>query len=112
MAKKKGTAMSNPTVTVAIREAVQYAQKRAVNLNRTQQLELGTDLFIRIAAGGRKFLLFCLDAEPERSNAEAIAAALGLKNPQYGWHQGETLRSLTVIEEGEAPMSPCLEETK
>ena len=65
-----------------------------------QQLEIGEDLFIRIAPGGRKFLLFCLDGEPERGAAEAIAAALGLKEPQYGWHQGATLRSLTVIEPG------------
>ncbi|WP_412029688.1 hypothetical protein [Deinococcus yunweiensis] len=92
--------MSNPTVTVKIREAITYAQGRAARLNRTQQLEIGPDLFIRIAPGGRRFLLFCLDGEPERSAAEAIAAALGLKNPEYGWHQGETLRSLTVIEPG------------
>ncbi|WP_291428931.1 hypothetical protein [Deinococcus sp.] len=92
--------MSNPTVTVPIREALRYAQGRAERLGRTQQLEIGPDLFIRIGPGGRKFLLFCLDDEPQRSNAEAIAAALGLKNPTYGWHQGATLRSLTVIEEG------------
>ena len=97
--------MSHPTVTVRIREAIQYAQGRAARLERTQQLEIGADLFIRIAPGGRRFLLFSLEGEPERSAAEAIAAALGLKNPQYGWHQGETLRSLTVIEEGaEVPL--------
>lgn len=98
--------MSHPTVTVAIREALAYAQGRAEKLARTQQLEIGTDLFIRIAPGGRKFLLFCLEGEPERSAAEAIAAALGLQNPQYGWHQGQTLRSLTVIEEGADPEQP------
>ncbi|WP_309572512.1 hypothetical protein [Deinococcus sp.] len=92
--------MSHPTVTVKIREALAYAQGRATTLGRTQQLEIGTDLFIRIAPGGRRFLLFTLDGEPERTAAEAIAAALGLKNPEYGWHQGETLRSLTVIESG------------
>jgi len=92
--------VSNPTVTVPIREAIRYAQGRAERLGRTQQLEIGEDLFIRIGPGGRKFLLFCLDGEPARSTAEAIAAALGLKNPTYGWHQGATLRSLTVIEEG------------
>ncbi|MBZ9712385.1 hypothetical protein [Deinococcus multiflagellatus] len=92
--------MSHPTVTVPIREALRYAQGRAERLGRTQQLEIGEDLFIRIAPGGRKFLLFCLDGEPERSAAEAIASALGLKEPQYGWHQGATLRSLTVIEKG------------
>ena len=92
--------MSHPTVTVKIREALTYAQGRAATLGRTQQLEIGTDLFIRIAPGGRRFLLFSLDGEPERSAAEAIAATLGLKRPEYGWHQGETLRSLTVIEEG------------
>lgn len=92
--------MSNPTVTVPIREAIRYAQGRAERLGRTQQLEIGEDLFVRIGPGGRKFLLFCLDGEPAHSTAEAIAAALGLKNPAYGWHQGATLRSLTVIEEG------------
>ncbi|GGB58407.1 hypothetical protein [Deinococcus soli (ex Cha et al. 2016)] len=94
--------MSNPTVTVPIREALRYAQGRAERLARTQQLEIGEDLFVRIAPGGRKFLLFCLDGEPDRSSAEAVAAALALRNPTYGWHQGATLRSLTVIEEGAA----------
>ncbi|NTY00296.1 hypothetical protein [Deinococcus sp. JMULE3] len=103
--------MSNPTVTVPIREALRYAQGRAERLARTQQLEIGEDLFIRIAPGGRKFLLFCLDGEPDRGVAEGIAAALGLRHPAYGWHQGATLRSLTVIEEGaadvpEAPADP------
>lgn len=94
--------MSHPTVTVPIRQALKYAQGRAEQFGRTQQLEIGTDLFIRIAPGGRKFLLFCLDDEPQKSVAEAIASTLALKNPRYGWHQGQTLRSLTVIEEGAA----------
>ncbi|WP_034386280.1 hypothetical protein [Deinococcus sp. YIM 77859] len=92
--------MSHPTVTVRIRDALRYAQRRAAQLGRTQQLELGEDLFIRIAPGGRKFLLFCLDGEPDQATARAIAEVLGLHNPQYGWHQGATLRSLTVIETG------------
>lgn len=92
--------MSHPTVTVPIRQALKYAQDRAEKFGRTQQLEIGADLFIRIAPGGRKFLLFCLDDEPERNVAESIANTLTLKNPQYGWHQGQTLRSMTVIEEG------------
>ncbi|CAM3344348.1 hypothetical protein DESA109040_08700 [Deinococcus saxicola] len=92
--------MSHPTVTVPIRQALKYAQGRAEQFGRTQQLEIGADLFIRIAPGGRKFLLFCLDDEPERGVAESIASTLALKNPAYGWHQGQTLRSMTVIEEG------------
>jgi len=90
--------VSHPTVTVRIREALSYAQDRAARLNRTQQLEIGADLFIRIGPGGRKFLLFCLDGEPDQAVARAIVGALGLRDPQYGWHQGETLRSLTVVE--------------
>ncbi|WP_019587198.1 hypothetical protein [Deinococcus apachensis] len=92
--------MSHPTVTVRIRDALRYAQGRAAKLDRTQQLELGENLFIRIGPGGRKFLLFCLDGEPDQGTARAIAQALGLKDPQYGWHQGATLRSLTVVEAG------------
>lgn len=90
--------MIPPTVTVAIRQALLHAQERAVKRSRTQQLELGEDLFIRIAPGGRKFLLFKLDGEATPEQAQDIAGVLGLRNPQYGWHQGETLRSLTVIE--------------
>ncbi len=90
--------MIPPTVTVALREALRHAQGRAAHLERTQQLEIGEDLFIRIAPGGRKFLLFQLEGEPEQRQAEEIAEALGLRRPQYGWHQGATLRSLTVIE--------------
>lgn len=81
-----------------MREALRYAQGRAARLGRTQQLELGEDLFIRIGPGGRKFLLFGLSTEPTREQAEAVAAALELRAPVYGWHQGETLCSLTVIE--------------
>lgn len=92
--------MSHPTVTVRIRDALRYAQGRAEKLGRTQQLELGENLFIRIGPGGRKFLLFCLEGEPDESTARAIAEALGLRDPQYGWHQGVTLRSLTVVEAG------------
>lgn len=95
--------MSHPTVTMPIREALRLAQGRAAQLNRTQQLEIGDDLYVRIGPGGRKFLLFCLDGEPERSAAEAIAAVLGLRAPVYGWHQGETLRSLTVVEADAGP---------
>jgi hypothetical protein len=92
--------MSHPTVTVRVRDALRYAQGRAEKLGRTQQLELGPDLFVRIAPGGRRFLLFCLDGEPDHASARAVAEVLGLREPQYGWHQGETLRSLTVVEAG------------
>lgn len=88
-----------------MREALRYAQGRAAKLGRTQQLELGEDLFIRIGPGGRKFLLFGLSTEPTREQAEAVAAALELREPVYGWHQGETLRSLTVVE-AESGVSP------
>ncbi|WP_291423580.1 hypothetical protein [Deinococcus sp.] len=94
--------MIPPTVTVAIREAVRHAQERAARLERTQQLEIGEDLFIRVAPGGRKFLLFKLEGEPEQSQGQAIAEALGLREPQFGWHQGATLRSLTVAERDES----------
>lgn len=79
---------------------MRHAQQRAADLGRTQQLEIGEDLFIRIAPGGRKFLLFCLDGEPTPQQGKDIAAVLGLQDPAYGWHQGNTLRSLTVIESG------------
>lgn len=90
--------MIPPTVTVAIRDALKHAQGRAVKLGRTQQLEISEDLFIRIAPGGRKFLLFKLEGEPTREQGQAIADVLGLRAPQFGWHQGETLKSLTVME--------------
>lgn len=90
--------MIPPTITVAIRDALKHAQGRAVKLGRTQQLEIGEDLFIRIAPGGRKFLLFKLEGEPTREQGHAIADVLGLRAPQFGWHQGETLKSLTVME--------------
>ncbi|AWN22332.1 hypothetical protein DKM44_03015 [Deinococcus irradiatisoli] len=87
-----------PTATVKIREVLRRAQQRARDTNRTQQVQIGEDLYCRIAPGGRRFLLFSLDSEPERSVAEAVAQALNLKTPEYGWHQGATLRSLTVID--------------
>lgn len=90
--------MIPPTVTVALRDALRQAQGRAARLQRTQQLEIGEDLFIRIAPGGRKFLLFKLEGEAEQAQAQAIADVLGLHEPQFGWHQGATLRSLTVVE--------------
>lgn len=102
--------MSHPTVTVRVRDALRYAQGRAEKLARTQQLELGPNLFIRIAPGGRRFLLFCLDGEPEHASARAVAEALGLRDPQYGWHQGETLRSLTVVEAGAAQVAEAAED--
>nr|WP_246580825.1 hypothetical protein [Deinococcus aestuarii] len=82
---------------------MRYAQGRAEKVSRTQQLELDPNLFIRIAPGGRRFLLFCLEGEPDHATARAVAEALGLKDPRYGWHQGATLRSLTVVEEGADP---------
>jgi hypothetical protein len=91
-----------PTVTVRIRDVLRLGQERAVQLGRTQQLELGDDLFIRIAPGGRSFLLFQLEGEPDHNTARAVAEALGLLDPVYGWHQGQTLRSLTVTELGAA----------
>jgi|GEM_PF-1220699 len=89
-----------PTVTVKIRDALRYGQQRAEQSQRTQQLELGEDLFIRIAPRGRRFLLFQLEGEPDQNTARAVAEALGLVDPVYGWHQGATLRSLTVVEAG------------
>ena len=94
--------MSHPTVTVSIRQALLTGQRRAAELGRTQQLELGEDLFIRIAPGGRRFLLFGLAEEPDDRTARAVAEALGLRNPHYGWYQGATLRSLMAAEEGES----------
>ncbi len=95
-----------PTETVSIRRVLTEAQQRAVKTGRTQQVQIGEDLYCRVAPGGRKFLLFCLDDEPEISAAQAIAEALGLSHPQINWYQGETLRSLTVVEEGEAVPVP------
>ncbi len=88
--------MSNPTVTVRVRDLLRRAQERAHQTGRTQQLELGEDLFIRISGEGSRFLLFQLEGEPDHAHARAIAEVLGYRNPQFGWHQGETLRSLTV----------------
>ncbi|AXH00127.1 hypothetical protein DVJ83_09650 [Deinococcus wulumuqiensis] len=95
-----------PTVTVRLRDALRHAQKRAAELGRTQQLEIGEDLFIRIGPGGRKFLLFGLGSEPTPQQAQDIAAALELRDPAYGWHQGATLRSLTVVEPGAEAAQP------
>lgn len=94
--------MAHETVTVTIRTALLDGQARAARTGRTQQIELGEDLFIRIAPGGRKFLLFCLgdENEPDQATARSIAQTMGLHDPQYGWHQGQTLRSLTVVEAG------------
>lgn len=90
--------MIPPTFTVAIREALKHAQGRATKTSRTQQLEIGEDLFIRIAPGGRRFLLFKLEGEPTHEQGQAIADVLNLHTPEFGWHQGETLRSMTVVE--------------
>ncbi|GEM47479.1 hypothetical protein [Deinococcus cellulosilyticus] len=91
--------MVPPTVTVTVLQAVQEAFKRAEKTGRTQQIELGTDLYIRInTAGGRKFLLFQLEGTPEEAFGHALAQALEFKNYQVGWHQGATLKSLTVEE--------------
>ena len=102
--------MAHETVTVTIRQALLGAQERAARTERTQQVELGDDLFIRVAPGGRKFLLFCLgdENEPEREYALAAAKVMGLEDPQMGWYQGKTLRSLAVVEAGEElPTEPA-----
>lgn len=91
--------MVPPTVTVTLLQAVQEAFKRAEKTGRTQQMELGTDLYIRINVDqGRKFLLFQLEGTPEESLGHALAQALGFKDYRVGWHQGATLKSLTVEE--------------
>lgn len=87
-----------PTDTVKIRDVLRRAQQRSTQTNRTQQVQVGEDLYCRIAPGGSRFLLFSLDSEPDHATAEAIAQGLGFVTPEYGWHQGETLRSLTVID--------------
>ncbi|MBB6099022.1 nucleotide-binding universal stress UspA family protein [Deinobacterium chartae] len=90
----------NPTVTVTVRRAIQYAFERAAKTGRTQQIELGEDLYARITTqGGRKFLLFRLEGEPAEELGRAVAEVMGFKRYRLGWHQGETLRSLTVEEE-------------
>ncbi|WP_027482630.1 hypothetical protein [Deinococcus pimensis] len=90
-----------PTVTVRVRELLRHARDRAVRTGRTQQVELGEDLFVRIAPDGRRFLLFQLEGLPEEGQARAVADALGFTRPTFGWHQGETLKSLTVQDEAE-----------
>ncbi|AZI43281.1 hypothetical protein EHF33_11440 [Deinococcus psychrotolerans] len=87
-----------PTDTVKIRDVLRRAQQRSRELSRTQQIQIGEDLYCRIAPGGSKFLLFSLDSEPDHATAEAVAQGLGFESPEYGWHQGETLRSLTVVD--------------
>ncbi|ADV66746.1 hypothetical protein [Deinococcus maricopensis] len=98
--------MLPPTVTVPIRTALRQALDRAHRTGRTQQIELGDNLFIRIAGQGRRFLLFQLDGEPDQDTARAIAEALGFRRPEYGWHQGATLRSLTVVDADSDPPAP------
>lgn len=90
--------MIPPTITIAVSKAIRHAQDRAARLERTQQLELNEDLYIRIAPGGRKFLLFQLEGLPTKEQAQDIARVMELHNPIYDWYQGNTLRSLTVIE--------------
>ncbi|WP_293909413.1 hypothetical protein [Deinococcus sp.] len=87
-----------PTDTVKIRDVLRRAQQRSRETGRTQQVQIGEDLYCRIAPGGSRFLLFSLDSEPDHATAEAMAQGLGFATPEYGWHQGETLRSLTVID--------------
>ncbi len=100
-----------PTATVKIRDVLRRAQQRARQLGRTQQVQIGEDLYCRIAPGGSRFLLFSLNGEPEHATAQAIAQGLGFETPEYGWHQGETLRSLTVIDAAAAPSLPDTLET-
>jgi hypothetical protein len=88
-----------PTTTLKIRDALRVAQQRAAKTGRTQQVELENDQFVRIAGGGHKFLLFQLEGQPTESEARAVAEVLGYRAPRYGWHQGKTLRSLTVEDE-------------
>lgn len=103
--------MAHETVTVTIRQALLGAQERAERTGRTQQVELGVDLFIRVAGGGRKFLLFGLASEPDEQTALAAAEVMGLQQPKLGWYQGKTLRSLTVVEAGEElPVPPAHQE--
>ncbi len=92
-----------PTDTVKIRDVLRRAQQRARDLERTQQVQIGEDLYCRIAPGGSRFLLFSLDSVPDHATASAIAQGLGFETPEYGWHQGETLRSLTVIDAAAGP---------
>ena len=92
-----------PTDTVKIRDVLRRAQQRARDLKRTQQVQIGEDLYCRIAPGGSRFLLFSLDSVPDHATASAIAQGLGFETPEYGWHQGETLRSLTVIDAAAGP---------
>lgn len=92
-----------PTDTVKIRDVLRRAQQRARDLERTQQVQIGEDLYCRIAPGGSRFLLFSLDDVPDHATAEAIAQGMGFKTPEYGWHQGETLRSLTVTDASAGP---------
>ena len=101
-----------PTDTVKIRDVLRRAQQRARELERTQQVQIGEDLYCRIAPGGSRFLLFSLDDVPDHAAAEAIAQGLNFKTPEYGWHQGETLRSLTVIDSSAGPFPALRPETQ
>lgn len=94
-----------PTDTVSVRAVLSRAQQRARQTERTQQVQIGEDLYCRIAPGGSRFLLFSLDDTPDHATAEAIAQGLGFVRPEYGWHQGETLRSLTVIDAAAGPFA-------
>lgn len=91
-----------PTRTFTIKQAMLEGFRRAAKTKRTQQIELGEDLYTRISIGEhgeRRFLLFQLMAEPEETLAHELAKALGFAQYQVGWHQGKTLRSVTVIEQ-------------
>ena len=98
-----------PTDTVKIRDVLRRAQQRSRELGRTQQVQIGEDLYCRIAPGGSRFLLFSLDDLPDHATAEAVAQGLSFKTPEYGWHQGETLRSLTVVDSSAGPFPDAAE---
>ena len=70
-----------PTDTVKIRDVLRRAQQRARDLERTQQVQIGEDLYCRIAPGGSRFLLFSLDSVPDHATAAAIAQGLGFETP-------------------------------
>lgn len=89
--------MAHETVTVTVRIALQEGRERAMRTGRTQQIELGDNLFVRLAPDGQRFLLFCLGGElPDDETAFAAAAALGFEHPVFKWHDGPTIRSRIV----------------